>query len=184
MSITWIRHAKKKYKNKDNLGEYKHDSPVVDNCEKDIENLCVKLILESKVPDKIICSPFLRARQTTDMIIALLRLNIPIEIDTTISEYLGWVEPKGKIADVDTITKRYITPKLGEEKLKDVQKRVNKHIINLNNLTYSNPYQKILIVTHGIIISKICKKIYNINDSFKELEGLTYLQNYEKFTSN
>ena len=38
MSITWLRHAKKKYKNKDNLGEFKHDSPIVDGCEKDIEN--------------------------------------------------------------------------------------------------------------------------------------------------
>tara|TARA_Y100000592_G_scaffold6395_1_gene9124 strand:- start:1301 stop:1846 length:546 start_codon:yes stop_codon:yes gene_type:complete len=180
MSITWIRHARKKYKNKDNLGEYKHDSPVIDNCQKDIENLCVKLILESKVPDKIICSPFLRARQTSNMITELLKLNIPVEIDTTISEYLGWIEPKGKIADVDAITKRYITPKLGEENLKDVQKRVNKHI---NNLKHLNPYQNILIITHGIIISKICKKIYNINENFKELEGLTYLQNYEKFTS-
>ena len=181
MSITWIRHAKKKYKNKDNLGEYKHDSAVIDNCEKDIENLCIKLILENKVPDKIICSPFLRARQTTDMIVGLLKLNIPIEIDTTISEYLGWIEPKGKIADVDTDTRRYITPKLGEENIKNVQKRVTKHI---NNLKYINPYQNILIVTHGIIISKICKSIYNINDSFKELEGLTYLPEYEKFISN
>ena len=181
MSITWIRHAKKKYKNKDNLGEYKHDSTVIDNCEKDIENLCIKLILENKVPDKIICSPFLRARQTTDMIVGLLKLNIPIEIDTTISEYLGWIEPKGKMADVDATTRRYITPKLGEEKLKDVQKRVNTHIKSVNILKYSNPCQNILIVTHGIIISKICKKMYNINDSFKELEGLTYLQTYEKF---
>ena len=178
MSITWLRHAKKKYKNKDNLGEFKHDSPIVDGCEKDIESLCVKLILESKVPDKIICSPFLRARQTCDMITDLLHLNIPVEIDTSISEYLGWVEPKGKIADVDKVTKRYIIPKLGEENLRDVQKRVNFH---LNILKRSNN-QNILIITHGIIISKICKKIYNINENFKELEGLTYSLNYEKFT--
>ena len=174
MSITWVRHGKKKFTNIDNgKNIFQHDSPLKDNCYSEIEKLCFTLIMESKVPDKIVCSPFLRTRQTAYWIIQILGLqHIPIEIDNNISEYLGWVQPKGCPASITMETKKHIQPLLGIETIKDVEKRANIHLEKVKRNKVN-----VLVVTHGIVISCIAKNYQKNINRFNELEGLTLSDN-------
>ena len=176
MSITWVRHGRKKFNNKDSRKNvFQHDSPLKENCYSDIEKLCFTLILDSKVPDKIICSPFLRTRQTAYWIIQILGLqHIPIEIDTNISEYLGWIQPKGHPASVTLETQQHIQPILGTETIQDVERRTELH---LEKIKRNDKKINVLVVTHGIVISCIAKNYQKNINRFNELEGLTLSEN-------
>ena len=148
----YIRHSDKEYSNGENE-IYKHDPGLSDigleNIKKQIKFLFLK-------PDKIFCSPYLRTRQTAELIKTEFlnifpNLEIPIIIDTTISEYLG--NHVSAAIDVRESTAIYNPPH--PETIYEFDNRIYKHYDN--HLEYDNSDQVILYVTHGIVLKKILK---------------------------
>ena len=182
MSVIWIRHGEKKFRNGKGMpGYYKHDPPLKDNCDTKINIVGHSIYLKQGVPDKIICSPFLRTRETAQKIQNFFFINynkhIDIDIDTNIGEFLGWVKPFGLKAQVSEGTSKYIKPILGIEKVRDVEERSKVHV----NLI--NKEQNILIITHGIVIEFIHKHLTGKKlTKVKELAGISLSgKNVEEF---
>lgn len=158
--IIWIRHAEKLYDNeKGPDGCRQHDPGLIMNLKlhKNIDYLVNNLIKNYGVPNKIICSPFLRTRQTMNLILEKLnnKNNINIEYSNNIAEYLGYCKSNNKHADVELETKHIMNiPILIGESIESLDSRVERH---LN--TVENQCGTIWVITHGIIISKIFKLI-------------------------
>lgn len=165
--IIWIRHAEKLYANgKNSNGFLQHDSPIKYDkiTEELIYNLVENLVLKFGLPDKIICSPFLRTRQTSSIINNILfkkyNINLEVEISTDIGEFLGYCKcpDRNAIADIDLDTRRYYDKDVRlNETIDQVKYRAKKHISKIIEDTGKN----IWIITHGILISKICEILYN-----------------------
>ena len=80
---------------------------------------------------------------------------------------MGWVKPEGKEADVDVVTNKFIRPILGVENLSDVDRRVKRHLAQVDQTN------NIIIVTHGIIIKYIYNNLTNNTlQNVKELNGI------------
>ena len=93
--------------------------------------------------DLILCSPYLRCRQTAELINVR---NKPIEIDSNLSEYQG--HKKLKLLKLTPSTQQYEIPVL-DETWEECDERLNRHIENVN--TKNNV--KILVITHGIVVN-------------------------------
>lgn len=178
MSITWIRHGEKLYKNGNAPeGCYGYDPPLKSSVYSEFGNLCSVIKNRYGIPKKIITSPFLRTRQTAfsiaNQFLIEENIKIPISVDTDITEFLGWRTPTGGKADVDSTTKFFIEPVLGVEKIRDVKQRVEKHLANISNET-----EDVLVVTHGIIIQFIHRHLMNKKIAYvKELSGINISNN-------
>jgi len=167
----WIRHANKQYCNgKASDGLPQHDSPIREDCDEDIFKTVDSLVKKYGFPTKIICSPFLRTRQTKDKM--LLRLDeldskrtadITLEYSFEISEYLGFQKPFGQKADVEEDTLHHSKCKilLGES-LKNLNLRVRQHIQNLQ-ITKQTEKRCVWVITHGIILNNV---FHNLNLRF------------------
>ena len=94
--------------------------------------------------DLVITSPYLRCRQTSQ----ILSKGRPIYIDVRISEYLG---NKNKIIDFDLNTQP-IPPV--NETLEEFTHRVDDHFNSIKDLPY-----RILIVTHSIVVRYLYQKL-------------------------
>ena len=173
MSLLWIRHGEKKFNNgKGSPGYFEHDPPLKNNDDPKIQIVGHSIFLRFGVPDKIVCSPFLRTRETAkrlqEFFLTNYKIYIDICIDTNISEFLGWVKPPGLKAHVSKETSKYIKPILGIEKVKDVEERSKVHIDNIDKTN------NILIVTHGIVIEYIHKHLTGEKlNKVKELSGIS-----------
>lgn len=175
MSFLWLRHGEKKFVNGSGTeGFHNHDPPLKDDCEQQIIIVGYSIFIRMGVPDRIICSPFLRTRQTAEKIQKFFQENykrrVEIEVDNKICEFLGWMKPRGEKAHCSPKTLDYIQPVLGEEKVVDVEVRAKEH---LDGILKSK--DKLVIVTHGIVVEFINKhltgrKLYKV----KELEGIEY----------
>jgi broad specificity phosphatase PhoE len=172
MSITWIRHGEKQYKNgKAPEGCHGYDPPLKTSVYNEFERLCNYIKSKDGIPKKIITSPFLRTRQTAQSIanefMETTKTKIPIFVDNDITEFLGWRDPKGEHADVDSVTRFFIDPILGVEKIDDVKRRVQKHIDSISSDS------DILVITHGIVIQFIYRHFTKTKLSYiKELNGI------------
>lgn len=82
-----MRHGEKCYDNGKNYYQ-ELDSPIKPNQVEIITQTLIEAKSRGVSPDKIICSPFLRTRQTAQ-IVSNFYGNIEIEIETRIGEYLG-----------------------------------------------------------------------------------------------
>ena len=177
MSITWIRHGEKEYKNGNApVGCYGYDPPLKTHVYNEFEALCESIKTNYGVPKKIITSPFLRTRQTAlciaNQFFVMTNAKIPVFVDTDITEFLGWRSPSGQKADVDSVTKFFIEPTLGTEKITDVRQRVEKHFDNITKES------DVLVVTHGIIIQFIHRHITSRKMPYvKELNGINFNSN-------
>lgn len=172
MSLLWIRHGEKKFKNGKGIAGYsQHDPPLKENSDTKIHILGHNIYLNFGIPDKIVSSPFLRTRETAAKLIQFFRnqysVEIPMTIDNNIGEFLGWIRPKGIKADVTRETSNYIQPILGIERVKDVEERSKKHVEAISKT------DKILIITHGIVIEFITKHLTGKKmHKVKELSGI------------
>ena len=120
--ITFIRHAEKKYNNnKGPPGCYQHD-PDIFSFSSDMS----KKLYKNNQFDIVICSPFLRTRQTVKQILFDLEMDIPVIINNEISEYLGFQKPIGKDASLHPETKKLISAKLGIENFLQLRNRLIK----------------------------------------------------------
>lgn len=182
MPLLWIRHAEKKFKNgKGSPGYCDHDPPLKKTDDPNINIVGHSIFIRFGVPDKIICSPFLRTRETATNIQKFFSKfyckDIEISIDINIGEFLGWVKPPGLKARVTEETSKYITPLLGVEKVKDVEERSKIHVDSINRT------ENILIVTHGIVIEFIHKHLTGKKlNKISELSGISLVgENVKEF---
>jgi broad specificity phosphatase PhoE len=173
MSIAWIRHGEKTYKNGEGpTGYHNHDPPLKPNVGEKVLIVCNRLDQLFKCPSKILCSPFTRTRETAILIQGFFYRKYgyspPIYIDNNVSEFLGWKHPQGTFADVSRDTRSYITPILGAEKLEDVRERSKKHTDSIQRQGFT------IVVTHGIVIDYIHRYLtgYGLR-RVKELRGIT-----------
>ena len=172
MSLLWIRHGEKKFRNGKGLpGYFEHDPPLKNNCDPKINIVGHSIFVRFGVPDKIICSPFLRTRETAENLQVFFSehydKNVNISIDTNIGEFLGWIKPPGLKAHVSDETLKYVNPILGIEKVKDVEERSKIHVDNIDKSNNT------LIVTHGIVIEFIHKHLTGRKlNKVKELSGI------------
>jgi len=185
ITIVYIRHAPKLYKNDKhfNKSHHPHDSPIKFEHIIDITNKSNKLIENFGNPTVCLCSPYKRTRQTLDYLISEINENIPKIVDPTICEYLGNVKQQylDLTPKVDEETLKYDISPIGETKQNFI-KRLNNHIrilglknlnINKNILNYSKDNKlTIWVITHGYVISNIYEILTNIKiDRPKELTG-------------
>ena len=157
----YIRHANKEYKN-GKSDKYSHDPPILAEQEEDIGRLVNNLIDRYGYPKLIICSPYLRCRQTADEIIKMLGYDVPIKVDNRISEFLG----HHQYQSVHDDTAKYNPPH--PEKFFQFQRRVT-------DFYYSTPKTNgCWIITHGIVIKTI-HRLKTMNKS-SEIDCLGYME--------
>lgn len=185
--FVWIRHAEKQYaNNRGPSGHPKHDSPIQEHTQEDIFEKTRQLYKKYGLPDTILFSPFLRTRQTKDMMFQQLQelepekvYDIDIQPDITIAEYLGFQKPFGDRADVEEDTLVYFSkPILLGEPLKNLNYRVRQHLQKLDCFNISNP-RVVWIITHRIILYNIyynlSKKLNQENNLPKNIPSLSHI---------
>jgi broad specificity phosphatase PhoE len=154
-TFVWIRHAEKKYKNgKGGIWDKQHDPGIIED-ESPVYDVVRKIADEYGVPDKILTSPFLRTRQTSNIIKKILLQkydkNVEICICNNVREYLGFCKSKDGYADLDYQTEKHIGgPVKLKETMLNLTLRLESHINTLKK-TETNVW----VITHGILMSKI-----------------------------
>jgi len=167
--LMFIRHSYKKYKNnKGPIGCPLHDPPIKEGFNRTIISKNLNYFKTYGEPNKIITSPFLRARQTTKIISYILPPETEITIDKDLEEYLGFQKPIGGKADLDDETLKYTQPLLGVENFEKLKIRSLNYYKKINKDNKDN----ILIVTHGIFIFQLAVQLGLKLNNIKELEGI------------
>lgn len=99
--------------------------------------------------DYIICSPYLRCRQTAEII----SKNKPIYIDVRLSEYQSHKHLKNfKVESSSLVFGSLPNP---NESWEDCAKRLDEHLNYVQSLSGN-----VLIITHGIVVRYIQQKLY------------------------
>lgn len=160
-SIVWIRHIEKLYKNgkATEEGHYQHDPGIIMNKSTlyNADSLISELINKYGAPSKIIVSPLLRTRQTTEILTELLnekyKIYPNVEYSTDVAEYLGFCKKQceRQKADLHPDTKELFNFNvyLGES-FRHFKKRLENHLYELEN-----EHLNIWVITHGIVLSSI-----------------------------
>lgn len=177
-TIIWIRHGIKEYDNsKGPPGCYQHDSPLAPDQDDIIVNRGKFLIEKYGSPELCITSPFKRTRDTARLLTK--DTDIPIEISTDVSEYLG--NQKSDRSSIESITAEHNPPM--NEKHFNLINRCSIHLSKMGvygEITKSNV---IWIVTHGIVIRTIAAQLNKIYRGIKlfeigELEAFIFTKNH------
>ena len=183
----WIRHADKQYCNGEApYGFHQHDSPIRKESKEDIIEKTFTLVKNHGFPTKIIFSPFLRTRQTKDIMLQYLKeidsnkySKVQTECDINICEFLGFQKPYGTIADVEKETNSYFDTNivLGEN-LKHLNFRIKTH---LDKIQLKDKKEEIVwVITHGLILNNIyynlCKK--HLSFRFSPLSHVEYTYSF------
>lgn len=165
--IIYIRHAEKLYKNNYSPSKFlQHDPGLSEKGKNDLKKFLehFEKIFNCK-NIKIISSPYLRCRETSEIIKKELNIQNNIQYDILIREFLGFQKNKqwkDKYADVTNETKVILHDKCGIESLNTLKKRVKK----FHNI-YKNKEDIYIVVTHGIVLDYINKnarkKKFNID---------------------
>lgn len=161
--MIYIRHSEKQYKN-GRSKTFPLDPALTQNGE-DLARIRFRQLLESNPsPSYIVCSPYLRTRQTAliaqDIIMEQCKILIEIEYDDQLSEFLN-IDKQYNLKDA--FHTETINPILPETKLK-FKKRVQKQFdASKNNVWY---------ITHGYNISTIANYLQQPISYPKELGAI------------
>jgi len=171
--IIFIRHAQKKYRNnKGPKGLPRHDPSLKEGMDKEILSKVSEYFDKYGPANKIYTSPFLRTRQTAQIIKDDLSTNAMLIVDKQLEEYLGFQKAFGQKADLDQETSKYTDIRLGIENIHQLEKRAYNFYENIKSSK-----ENILIITHGFFITRLAKKLdFNIN-YINELEGIIIQKN-------
>lgn len=148
-----VRHAPKAWKNgrkQADVTGHQHDPPLIDES---TSPELVKTIeqLQGVEFDGIYCSPFLRTRQTLGIVLSSLnKKEASTVIDAGLGEYLGNHRRGNLDLQQDTLCHYPRSNLLLSESIKRVELRVKKFLASLP------PEGTFLIVSHGLVLSKIC----------------------------
>lgn len=153
MRKIYIRHADKAYKNMESEF-FKHDPGITTTGVERSINVAKRLIEEYGQPDKIVSSPFRRARETAMIMNTVL--NNPLEeilIDNNLSEYLG--NHNHISLDVTTATRIHNPPH--PETFHEMKSRVKCHVEKMRKKTTQK--ETVWFITHGLIIKQVANSI-------------------------
>lgn len=136
MPIVFIRHADK--------GKVTSDDPLLPNQEKKIADWGQTLMFKHGKPDFIISSPFLRTRQTTQM---LNVPDVPLLVDIELREKLSRTRKKPHNLRADTVAyypaiETGFNPYLHEDDMYEIISRVNLLLTKYQD-------QNVWLVCHG-----------------------------------
>ena len=169
MTTIFIRHARKFYNNGYNPDGYPaHDSPLCKGAEEETRVRTKNLIENYNIPEKIICSPFYRTRETALIMQYYILKNhnifVDIEINNSISEFLGHQRPWGAKADLHLSTNDYIRTFIGRESISECKERIIKFYDSIEK------NKNCWYVTHGILISFLREHLTGKKKKVRELE--------------
>lgn len=146
--MLYIRHAEKAYGN-GKSAEFSLD-PHLTESGREASKVKFKYLVEKYgIPEKIVCSPYLRARETAqiarEIILNITGDKLEISCDPLIGEYLGHHKNKdiSSCLHKETLIHNPIPP----EQWKQYSSRVRKHLRSAkSNIWY---------ITHGLVIDSI-----------------------------
>ena len=179
-----VRHGEKVYGNRDRMPKvdcntgapilklYQHDSPLTQSAVEDILEVREEC-LEQFAPEYIVCSPFLRCRQTAQI---LSGGQIPIYIDASLREFLGNAD-ENKI-EIDPITQQHTAT--SNLKLKETEDEFIQRCKQIPKLDFWKP--GVWIVTHGFVIKTLLDLTNKKRNKSPEMGDATYL-NKEKIAA-
>lgn len=160
--ISYIRHAKPCYH--PNSGGHDSDPPIVNPTQK------IKQMWEY---DLIICSPYLRCRQTAAA--ANVR-GVPIKIDPRIAEY--WPPTKGRLLVKKSTNEAAKKSGLGglpiKESWEDFSTRVDAHY---RDMLKKYKDKNVLVITHGLVVKYLQERVMGV-EMFKRGRDVPYLQGF------
>lgn len=163
--MLYIRHGEKMYAN-GKAEDFRMDPPLTMQGKIDALNKFKELLKKYGPPPVIVCSPFLRARETARIAknVIFLETGESVEIiyNASIGEYLGNHE-NVNATDLYPETLKY-NPILKED-MKEFIYRVNNHVS-----------VEAWFITHGIFIQKLASKLGHKIKYPSNLEGF-YLKN-------
>jgi len=145
--MLYIRHGEKSYKNGQS-NTFPFDPNLTDLGKENAYTFFNHILTKYNIPDKIISSPYLRARETAkiahDVIFEKLGINIPIFYDKNIGEYLGNQKNVNLKEGLHPETLKH-NP-ISNETIQQYRYRIQKHISHAENAWY---------ITHGMVIKSI-----------------------------
>lgn len=144
----FIRHGEKTYIHGKST-TFKHDPPLTEKGKKDAIYIGNYLSQLYGTPLFIVCSPFLRTRETAHYMSSMLPDKVPIYCDAIVSEFLG--NQKYKV-DVRDETKKFI-PNVDTELFYNFKKRIESHNDMYDSFDYIDV--PIWIITHGMVMNQI-----------------------------
>ncbi|MBP9718523.1 class I tRNA ligase family protein [Candidatus Gracilibacteria bacterium] len=118
----------------------------------------------------IVCSPFMRTRETAELIAKELGVTAEIVVDERLSEHnmgsFTGVEVDQYLEQFDDTQERYWKHVGGSESFHDMEKRVHQAV---NDAIKKHPGKEILFVTHGDVVRAIARyaKGLTIDETFK-----------------
>jgi broad specificity phosphatase PhoE len=169
-TLIFLRHGEKAYRNKKGPKDSPaHDPPLLPDANIKIKSKMTEIVEKYGRVDAIYSSPYLRNRETTEIIVKEV-VNVPVEFYDEIGEYLGWQTPVGDPASLHPSTLEIIKscPFLGMENLEGLKKRA----ISFHDKIICSD-KDVLIITHGIFISKLCEGLgFEKIPHFKSFSGV------------
>ena len=145
-----IRHSDKLYSNGTGHG---HDPPLTDKGKVRVTALATALVKRYGIPLTIVCSPYLRCRQTADILHRIVtdtyHRKVGICCDRLIGEYLGNHANKPMMVEEDTLLFDPPHP----ETFYQMEHRVRLHNDNMRD--FDRLRRPVWFVTHGLIIDRL-----------------------------
>jgi len=158
--MLYIRHGEKQYKN-GRSSDFCLDPGITQVSKQFIKEKFIELALVYGIPNKIISSPYLRARETADIassvIMEIHNVFIKPEYDPIIGEYLGHQNHRNikECLREETLMHNPIPP----ENWNQYCSRIKEHFIKAE--------ENVWYITHGIVIKSISNlyetKIKHVN---------------------
>ena len=146
--MLYIRHGQKAYRNGES-DKFYFDPPLTEQGKSTAISRFSDLLFKQGIPQRIISSPYLRARETAqiahDVILQLTGASIPVSYDPLLGEYLG-NQRKKELQDgvrPETLELQPIPP----EEWRDYSFRVRRHLERAHDCTW--------YITHGVVIQSI-----------------------------
>lgn len=146
--MLYIRHGQKAYRNGES-DKFYFDPPLTEQGKSAAIARFSDLLFTQGVPQRIISSPYLRARETAqiahDVILQLTGLVVPVTYDSLLGEYLGNQKKKDLYDGVrpETLELHPIPP----EEWRDYSMRVRQLLLTAKESTWN--------ITHGVVIQSI-----------------------------
>ncbi|AHH01582.1 phosphoglycerate mutase [Pithovirus sibericum] len=150
----YIRHAEKKHKNGDTNSAQPFDPEITESGKAKTSSLTENLYKIYGFPTLIVCSPFLRTRQTAieiqNKLLTLTGEKVPIVVDVEVGEYLG---NHSKQFSFTVETESYC-PKI-DRSLQDLDFRIRNHNDRMRALDKED--FNFWVVTHGVVIKRLAR---------------------------
>mgnify|MGYP001276806183 CR=1 FL=1 len=177
MTIIWIRHGFKQYKNgKNPEGTFQYDPGLRPGHEYAFDSIRLNLVHEYGPPTMVISSPYQRTMETARG----LALSSHIMREPLVCEFLGHQKPGTEDLRPSTIMEGLSSYR---ESFKELRKRCREHVTKIQETTL--PGEVVWCITHGLVMKYIMKVLheeeknfsFDRDISFHELDFVVLSQN-------